>query len=296
MIDLHMHSSYSNDGEFAPLELVEKCVKQQIKIMSITDHNCVQANEEAKIAAGTKDIIYIPGIEIDCIYQDSSFHMLGYGIDYQSADFKDIENHVRSQGFEASLQMLEKTQELGFRVTERDMWNVSKDNYWSDTWTGEMFAEVLLSKQEYRNHPLLKPYRTGGLRGDNPYVNFYWDFYSQGKPCYAEIHYPQMDNIVDTIHQNHGLAVLAHPGVNLKGKQNLLDGIVNLGIDGIEAFSSYHSPAQASNYYNDVKRYRLFTTCGSDFHGKTKPSVKIGRHGCLIPDKELIHQLGTIIG
>ena len=40
---------------------------------------------------------------------------------------------------------LNETQALGFRcVTEKDMWGISKNNYWQGNWTGEMFAEVLL--------------------------------------------------------------------------------------------------------------------------------------------------------
>lgn len=151
-----------------------------------------------------------------------------------------------------------------------------------------MFAEVLLAKPEYENHPLLRPYRSGGVRSDNPYVNFYWDYYSQGKPCYAEIKFPAMEKAIDVIHRNHGTAVLAHPGVNLKGKAYLLDEIVKLGIDGIEAFSSYHTPKQAAGYYEAAKGRQLFVTCGSDYHGKAKPSIVLGAHGCFVPE-EMMH-------
>lgn len=39
MIDLHMHSRYSEDGEFTPTELVEQCAKKEICTLSITGHN-----------------------------------------------------------------------------------------------------------------------------------------------------------------------------------------------------------------------------------------------------------------
>jgi hypothetical protein len=159
--------------------------------------------------------------------------------------------------------------------------------YWDDRWTGEMFAEVLLNKPEYNNHHLLQPYRQGGSRSDNPYVNFYWDFYSQGKPCYVEIVYPPLEHTVDIIHRNGGKAILAHPGVNLRDDSKLLKDIVSRGIDGIEAFSSYHSPSQSDNFYNQARDYHLLATCGSDYHGKTKPEVFLGQHGCSISDEEM---------
>lgn len=295
MIDLHMHSNYSDDGEFTPLELVEQCAAQKVELMSITDHNCSKANQEAEEAAGKRGIRYITGIEIDCTYENANFHMLGYGIDSKSPDFAGIEENIRSQVREASLIMLAKTRELGFAVTEEEMMELSRDSRWPDSWTGEMFAEVLLAKPEYREHPLLLPYREGGSRADNAPVNFYWDFYSQGKPCYAGIKIPDMRSVIDIIHENHGLAILAHPGVNLKGREQLLLGIADLGIDGIEAFSSYHTREQALKYMEQTKAYGLFYTCGSDYHGKTKPAISLGGHGCGAPKEELESELGRLL-
>lgn len=63
MIDLHMHSRYSEDGEFTPSELAEQCAGNGVRMMSVTDHNCAKANEEAAKAAKEKGIAYIPGIE-----------------------------------------------------------------------------------------------------------------------------------------------------------------------------------------------------------------------------------------
>lgn len=292
MIDLHMHSRYSDDGEFTPSELVRQCAGKGVHMMSVTDHNCVKANEEASKAAQEKGIAYIPGIEIDCSFQDTNFHVLGYGIDFGSSDFEEIEKNIDRQSFQASLDRLDATQELGFyRVTESDMWALSRNNYWKGIWSGEMFAEVLLAMPEYADHPLLKPYRPGGERSDNPYVNFYWDYYSQGKPCYARIDYPAMEEVIDIIHRNHGVAVIAHPGVNLKGKEFMLADILHLGIDGMEAFSSYHSRGQAEYYYQTAQKNNLLVTCGSDYHGKTKPSVRIGQHNCPVPDTEIARQL-----
>lgn len=280
MIDLHMHSRYSDDGEFTPSELVGKCAQKGIRMMSVTDHNCAKANEEASKAAQEKGIAYIPGIEIDCTYQDTNFHVLGYGIDFRSGDFEKIEKNISAQNIRASLDRLAKTQALGFpHITEKALQALSENNYWQGNWPGEMFAEILLAMPEYADHPLLRPYRLGGERSDNPYVNFYWDYYSQEKPCYAPVSYPEMEEIVDVIHRNHGYAVMAHPGVNLKGKESLFDGILNLGIDGIEAFCSYHSLKQAEYYQQIAQEKHIFVTCGSDYHGKTKPSVEIGGHG-----------------
>lgn len=279
MIDLHMHSRYSEDGEFTPAELVEQCSQQGITTMSITDHNCARANTEARAMAEAKGIRYVSGIEIDCVYKGLNFHVLGYGIDERSGDFIRIEENIDRQSFLASLERLEKTQALGFYVTQNEMWELSKDSYWKGSWSGEMFAELLLAKPEYADHPLLQPYRPDGARSDNPYVNFYWDYYAQGKPCFVKMEYPPMEEVICAIHQNRGKAVLAHPGVNLKGHEELLGEVLDLGMDGVEAFSSYHTSEQAAEFYRQTQERGLFVTCGSDYHGKTKPSICLGGYG-----------------
>lgn len=114
MIDLHMHSFYSEDGELAPAKLAEKCAEKGIITMSVTDHNTVRANAEAKEAADLMGISYIPGIEIDCVFEHVNFHVLGYDIDYESRDFYDIEKKIDDQSLRASFMMLEKTRSLGF--------------------------------------------------------------------------------------------------------------------------------------------------------------------------------------
>lgn len=291
LIDLHMHSRYSDDGEFTPTELVDKCIASGILAMSITDHNTVRANEEAQKEAKKRGLRYVSGIEIDCVFQDTNFHMLGYGIDYKSSDFAEIEKNIDDQSFDASLKMLAETQKLGFHITENDMCEVSKYNFWKGRWTGEMFAEVLLNNPEHNNHPLLIPYRFGGSKSNNPYVNFYWDYYSQGKPCYVKMDYPILEDVINIIHRNGGKAVLAHPNVNLKNHDQL-QFIIGAGIDGIEAFSSYHTLTQAFDFFRAAQEANVFVTCGSDFHGKTKPSISLGEHGCSM-EHEILSSFGS---
>jgi predicted metal-dependent phosphoesterase TrpH len=286
-IDLHMHTCYSDDGEISPEALIEKCKACHIKIMAIADHNCVNAIDQAQKLAEAAGILYIPAIEIDCTYQGKDIQMLGYGIDYTSPDFETIDAAIAVQSIDASRKMLLAIQKLGFEISEDDMMALAEHTYYKDRWTGEMFAEVLLNKPEYIRHPLLMPYRTGGAKSENPYVSIYWDFFSQGKPCYIETVFPPVEDVIQTIHKNGGKAVFAHPGLYIKEEGLLLHDLIDMGIDGLEAFSSYHSPAQAEYFYAQAMKNHLFVTCGSDFHGKAKPAIAPGGHGSFLPDEEM---------
>ncbi|MEE0779428.1 MAG: PHP domain-containing protein [Massilimicrobiota sp.] len=279
-IDLHMHSMYSDDGEYTPTQLVDMCHEAGVKIMAIADHNWVKANEEAKKHADELGMTYIPAIEIDCTYKGVNLHVLGYGIDNQEV-FNQLGEDIEKQEIACSMKKLELTNTLGFDLKKEQLDALSTNG----VYTGEMFGEALLNDSRYDDHELLKPYRQGGERSDNPYVNFYWDYYAQGKPCYTEIHFPTLEETIQLIHQHGGVALLAHPGNNLKGQFELFDEMVALGLDGVECFSSYHTSETNEYFYNKAKELNVLYTCGSDFHGKTKPSIYLGENGCLNPQE-----------
>ena len=279
-IDLHMHSMYSDDGEYTPTQLVDMCHEAGVKIMAIADHNWIKANEEAKKHADELGMTYIPAIEIDCTYKGVNLHVLGYGIDNQEV-FNQLGEDIEKQEIACSMKKLELTNALGFDLKKEQLDALSTNG----VYTGEMFGEALLNDSRYEDHELLKPYRQGGERSDNPYVNFYWDYYAQGKPCYTEIHFPTLEETIQLIHQHGGVALLAHPGNNLKGQFELFDEMVALGLDGVECFSSYHTTETNEYFYNKAKELNVLYTCGSDFHGKTKPSIYLGENGCLNPQE-----------
>lgn len=90
-----------------------------------------------------------------------------------------------------------------------------------------ILAAYLLSHKEYDDLHWLDPYRAGGSRSDNPNVNFFWDFFSQGKPGYTAGSKKTAAEIIDLIHATGGEAVVAHPGANFKGKDEILERLLD---------------------------------------------------------------------
>ena len=199
--------------------------------------------------------------------------MLGYNIPEDEPYFQTLNDKIYDQELSLSNKKIELTKKLGFNVTKEELDQLSDNG----VYTGEMFAEVILNKEEYKDHPLLKPYREGGDRSDNPYVNFYWDFYAKGKPCYTKVIYPNYKEIVQNIQKYGGEAVLAHPGENLKGQYGIFDEMMQEAkLNGVEAYSSYHDQETIEYFKNKAEEYNISVTYGSDFHGKTKPSISLG--------------------
>ncbi|GFP76998.1 PHP domain-containing protein [Clostridium fungisolvens] len=286
-IDLHMHSCYSDDGEFKPQRLVDFCLDKNIKYFSIADHNSVRAIVEAKEYCIGKDIEIIPAIELDCSIDKVNLHVLGYGIDYNEKIFHEIEENIITQEQTASKERMRLVRELGIDFSDEVITSLSRNGVVN----GEMIAEAAMMFDEAHENPLLKPYYENGSRSDNPYVNFYWDYCAQGKPAYVEVKFISLQEAVKIIKESGGIPVLAHPGNNVKEKVDLLEDIIACGIKGIEVYSSYHNKEQVAFYKEFALKHKLLLTCGSDFHGKTKPSISLGGTECEHNEERIIAEL-----
>lgn len=272
-IDLHMHTSMSNDGTYTPEELIKMCYEAGLEIVAIADHNSTKAFTFAKPMADSFGMRLIPAVELDCHIDGTNLHVLGYDIDPYNPVFNDYEEFIASQERETSKVTVEKIRELGIHLDEKALKTIAING----VITGEMIAEVALQDPINESNKLLFPYRNGGTRSDNPFVNFYWDYCAQGKVAYSHIDFKTIDEIVKMIKDANGFAVLAHPGNNIKTNGELFNKIIDKGVVGVEVYSSYHSPEVTEYYHKLVKEKDLIMTLGSDFHGKTKPSIQLGK-------------------
>ena len=289
-IDLHIHSHFSLDGEFSVNDILSLCEKSDMELVSITDHNSIKSVSE--IPKNNKGICVISGVELDCSYKGKNLHLLGYGFDPALADFAKIGDNIKKQEKEAAVEKIRLFQNAtGIPVDSSAIIAASKDGIV----TGESIGEYVLSKENAKEYKMLTPYLPGGGKSDMPNVHFYWDFFAPGKPAEVPINYISLAEGIGLIHKAKGIVVLAHPGQSLSSGYDVLNGIIAEGIDGIEVFSSYHSPEEAAYFLDIAKLNRLLISCGSDFHGKNKPTIHIGDHGAVLSDEELIKSLQTLM-
>lgn len=273
-VDLHIHSHFSGDGELPPLEIVRRCQSLGMELIAITDHNSVRGVPQAMAAA--KGIRVIPGVELDCTYGGKNFHLLGYGIDNTCKDFMTVEQDIIKQEKEAAEKKIRLfTEATGIPLEIQDVLDAAAGG----VVTGELIAQILLSREDAQRHSELRPYLPGGMKSDMPNVRFYWDFFAQGRPAYVPIQVLSLPDAVSLVHSTGGLAVLAHPGQNIAGDDTLLRDIISERIDGLEVFCSYYSAEESRHFMGIAREYGLLATCGSDFHGKHKPNIPLGGHG-----------------
>lgn len=258
-------------------------------VLLLTDHNLILAVQEAIPLCLSSGIKLIPGIEIDCSYNDIDLHLLGYNINWKSNDFAELEKSIHIKMMDSFPEMIDNIAKLGIHVDENEV--LEKGN--GKLPCGELTAEVLLTNNVYHSNKKLFPYMNEGERSDMPYINFYHDFFAQGKPAYVKINYMDFHDAIDLVKSNGGIPIIAHPGMNLKGKENLAIELLDNGAEGLEVFNNYHDIKQIEYFANLVIKGNLLMTCGSDFHGKNKPLIDIGKY--LIDNKYVDYLLKSIM-
>ena len=79
LVNLHIHTSFS-DGEGSLEQIVASAKEKKCKLISITDHNTVDAHKKFK------DDILLTGVEFDCWYCGVYIHLLAYGVDVENSE------------------------------------------------------------------------------------------------------------------------------------------------------------------------------------------------------------------
>lgn len=284
--DLHVHSSVSCDGEIVPDVLVRMAADAGMRCIAVTDHNRVDALRTAVIAGRNAGVVVIPGIEIDCDFGDVHLHILGYGIDYDAPEYLSLWERVEADESAAGSLFMDRVEALGIVVDREKAEQLARDM--GGFVIPEHIAEAVLGDSRNDGNALLAPFRPGGVRADSPFVNFYWDLCSAGKPAHVVVPYMGLEECVGLITGSGGVPVLAHPGRSLGGCPGCLADIAGCGVVGVEAYSNYHTAEVCLRWREEGERCGMFSTCGSDFHGRTKPAILIGGHGAGDDVEELL--------
>lgn len=270
MIDLHIHTTTS-DGSEEPEEILVKAQAAGLKYISITDHDSIGAYKKLK-KVRVKDYFsgeIIPGCEFSVVHDGKPIEVLGYGIDLES---------IAATGIISDEKFLERENEylnklmgvcksLGIKYSK----NLSIKG-------GKYFATQVMHS-DIRSYPENEKhfskevwekvnafYRTCVTNADSPF------FLDQMKD------YMTVIEAAGLIKKAGGKAFLAHLyGYFSDDYEKLLDSIISLNVlDGIECYHSLHSMGKTNYLLNYCSEHKLYASGGSDYHGKLKPTVKLG--------------------
>ncbi len=107
-----------------------------------------------------------------------------------------------------------------------------------------------------------------GFRSDDPVIRKY----TLGEALHGDS--LRAENVVKTIQDSGGFAILAHPARYRKGFSELIDAAFDLGFDGGEAWYDYDmntswiaTPIICDLVDQRLESYGMLRTCGTDTHG-----------------------------
>lgn len=255
-VDLHIHSMYS-DGTYTVNEIIERAKENQVELISICDHNCIEAYDE--LENKKLDVKILPGVEIDSVDDYIDFHILGYNFDIHDQQFKKFIEENNSRLELVNVKLLEK---------------VIRDH-------------PALSLQEYQNFSYDR--KKGGWKPLHYFANkgiceTIWDgfeIYARYHHSYAEANFPSIDEVCDQIHKANGKAILAHPGKtipyhSLNEFKIYLERLLEHPFDGVECYYPSHSEKITNICLELCHKKKRMITCGSDCHGEFE-KTKIGQ-------------------
>lgn len=270
LVDLHIHSNKSSDGDVSAQEIVRLAREKKLKAISIADHDTVAAYPEAIKLGKNAGVEVIPGMELTTLYQEREFHLLLPFIAWNSEFVAALEAEVKERRLTEGKERVSRLQDLGFDIR----WEDVKRRSAPFPPLGVTIAQYLLEQEDL--FPALREYLSKENRGFAPYL-FYRDYFMEGRPAYVAPRNISLLEVLAEADKTGGVPVLAHPGAPFQNvtEEDLAE-LKNYGLQGLEAYSSYHDKEQIENYFNLAEKYDLIPTAGSDFHGTIKPDIPFG--------------------
>lgn len=274
IIDLHTHTTAS-DGTLTPPQLAKKAKEVGLSALGIADHDNVGGINEAFLVGRSIDLEIVPSVEITAYWIErdrKEFHILGYYIDNKSKEVLDTFNYYQRVREERGQKIVTKLQELGYKITYEKVKELA-----GGAVGRPHLARAILG--EKKNEPkLIKEFEQ--IPDMSTFIRRYL---IAGTPAYVEKAGMEPKQTIDFIHKNKGVAILAHPGWDLKiGEEDIIKQFVDWGIDGLEAIHSKETKEDSLkciDYFSGLaKKYNLLITGGSDFHAEKvdEPGADLG--------------------
>jgi len=278
--DLHVHTQYS-DGSNTPEEILDMAHTLGIRDLALTDHDTThwltQNGTYAFYRAEKMGISLIRGVEISARDYDTGkkAHILGYwpGCEpFEPVHLQPFCEIMQQRRTDVSTRQISVLQNLGFPITLEEV----KDNCKAD----QVFKHHILKT-------LFEKGLTSEIMGD-----FYRQHFRRGCDCFFEIEYVPASDVVAAICADNGYPVLAHPGQ--QKNYEAIPALTHAGLRGIEYLHPSHTDADRLLIAALSRKYGLFRTAGSDFHGAYQKSRALGSYSLFKEDRDELVKVGLL--
>lgn len=249
-----------------------------LEALAISDHDTFAGYDRAAPIAREANLDLICGIELSTRFGARTVHLLGYFLDGPSAEFRAWLDLLQAARRDRNLRLVLRLESLGVNISIDEV--ESKGHRMAGR---PHFARLLVEKGYVENIQ----------QAFDEYLN-------ESAKGYVERQDPPFSEGAARIVAGGGIPSLAHPirirrdpGKTLK--QLFLE-MRDQGLRAIEAYHSDHHAAETEEYLALAAECGFAVTGGSDFHGSSKPRVRLGtgKEGNLNVPRTVLDQLRSM--
>lgn len=255
--DLHTHSIIS-DGELSVGLLMKEAEKNNIKYLSITDHeNTFQVEETFKILKfNNSELKIIPGVEISTLYQNEEIHIVAYFNYDVMGKLNEIIEPLREQKKIRVEKTLSLLKEMGIEVP-----------YYSITNCKRTINRMNIARYIYNNSNF------------DTIEQVFKKYFEEDPRFKLEPNYPKTEEIVKKLNSIGCIVGIAHPNF-LKdwNKITIIEELIKQGVKGIEVFHPTLPEDLSTSLVKYAQERNLILLGGSDFHGYDTKRKELGMY------------------
>jgi predicted metal-dependent phosphoesterase TrpH len=267
-IDLHIHSKNCSDGRMNLEEIIKEATQREIDVISITDHDSMECQMQAKSLAKEAGIEYITGLELNITFSHPEYtkgksialDFLAYQYDHENSAMRDKLSEIAHYREERALEIMKKIntefEKEGIEeLKETDIKAIqeSVDGVFGRPHIARYLVKkgIVSDKQEAFDKYL--------VRCNVPKFPF------------------KLEEASALVHNAQGKLILAHPNdpngtslvkaaESLDMQTKIIEDTMLSYIDGVECFHSRHNEKTTAHYVNFAQEHNLLLTGGSDCH------------------------------
>lgn len=269
--DIHTHSSFS-DGTTSVNEIAQEISRLGLRGFSLTDHDTIVGWDNAREAAESFKVDFLPGIEITTKFDGLSRHLLAYGIDANHVEIFKALDEVRASR-ETRIDRMVENLSVDFSFT---LENILKG---SDTVSlgRPHLADALIEAGYFANR---SEAFDAVLHPDSPY--------------YTTTTVLHTLDAIRLVRAAGGVPVIAHPAATRQDAPlpvESLQQFVEAGLWGIELDHPENRTEWLPGLEAAANEFNLVVTGASDFHG----SGKSNRLGDRFSDVSVVERIREIV-
>jgi len=251
-VDLHCHSTAS-DGTLAPAALVERAVAQGVKLLALTDHDCISGLPQARAAALALGVQWVDGVEISCLWRGMTVHLLGYGFEASAPLFSQCLQDLQQGRWQ-------RAEEIARRLAARGMPDCLQGARTCQAPLGD--AENAPARPHFADYLVQQ-----GFVRDRSEAFAKW--LGAGKLCDVKQHWPSFADAMAALHSASAWISLAHPchyPLTRSKRRRLVSDFCAAGGHAIEVANGMQGELQLGTLAQLAREFGLLASAGSDFH------------------------------